>query len=73
MGVVQRNGWVSETLTQSSLLRGRGGKSLDRVVRICKFGNSASSVPRCVATRLRAGAVACAVLSAVIEATHKLR
>jgi hypothetical protein len=37
------------------------------------LGNSISSVPTCVATRLRAGAVVCAVLSAVIRATHKLR
>src|SRR5947207_3064618 len=51
-----------------SLLRGERRKSLDRLCRESrKFGNSTSSVPTCVATRLRAGTVACAVLSAVIE------
>ena len=49
-------------------------EELDRVWRESrKFGNSTSSVPTC-ATRLRADAVACAVLSAAIEAAaHKLR
>src|SRR5882724_8084249 len=75
-GFVQRNGSVQQTphLSPLPFSEGRGGKAWIRGgANLVSFGKSTSSVPTCVATRLRAGAVACAVLSAAIEAAHKLR
>src|SRR6266480_5570069 len=72
-GFVQCNGSVQQTphLSPLPFYEGRGGKAWIRSgANFVSFGNSTSSVPTCVATRLRAGAVACAVLSAVIESAH---
>jgi hypothetical protein len=75
-GFVERNGSVQPkplTSVLSPSTRGEAERLDQGWCESRKLWKLNIQRPPCVATGLRAGAVACAVLSAAIEAAHKLR